>query len=121
MMKPRQAVWWRWLAGGVLMVAAAGCVSTTTAPTRIHVTATLDGSVVVDGAVVALDRLPKALKSHGATKHSPIEVTIPDGRPSLMNDVGRVLTSAGYRQILFVTPRRSEAYITPADARKLKK
>jgi len=78
--------------------------------TEVHVTVQPGGTVEVAGKRTDLSRLPKTLKSAGATRETRIVMHIPDDPdPNLVREITRVLSAGGFYKFILAKPRRAEA------------
>ena len=101
-----------WLA--VLLLAVAGCVSSTVESTggghSLTLTLNSDGTLTVGGRTVSQDRLVSAVKAAGATRNTSILVSIPANTPpSAIAPIDSKLRTAGYTRILYRGPKHAEA------------
>jgi len=107
----------------LLTMLLAGCI-TGRAPgawTTVYVTLQDSGALTLEGKTTDTAGLAKRLKSMGATDQTAIEISIPEGTPTAtLKGITQQLTSAGFRRILFVKPRRTDATLEgEATARKI--
>lgn len=100
-------------AGALCLALIAGCTSTSSQQKgvkSVDVTMTLRGSVLIDGNIVPLRRLPNALKSRGATSRTAIRIVVPDNvSEEAVRNISETLVSSGYPRMIFSKPLKASA------------
>ena len=97
---------------GILM-SATGCATTGGGLAATDVELTRSGQCRTADKTVAIEKLPRALKSGGAGHDTRISVTVPPDAPfKSVQEVLNTLTAAGYHKVHLVKPRKAEAYIS---------
>jgi len=70
-----------------------------------------DGSIIFRGRKVPRSRLVRKLQAAGVKLDSRIEISIADSTPAAaMSAISGTLLTQGYQRIMFVRPRRADAY-----------
>jgi hypothetical protein len=104
----------RWLAAaGLVGLLALGFAGTTgcalfgggKGEARVHVKLLADQRMELDGAVFPADQLPAKLKHAGAGPETSILIDMaPDMPKAAMENVSRILFTAGFTRMMFVGP-----------------
>lgn len=96
-----------------ILVSATGCATTGGGLAATDVELTRSGQCRTADKTVAIEKLPRALKSGGAGHDTRISVTVPPDAPfKSVQEVLNTLTAAGYHKVHLVKPRKAEAYVS---------
>jgi hypothetical protein len=100
---------------GLGLALSGGCVSTpSSASEELRLAMTAGGMVFFEGKACDPATLPGALTSRGIAVDTPILVAIPADTPTgTLKELGRRLSSAGYRRFAFVRPKHADAVPAP--------
>jgi hypothetical protein len=74
----------------------------------VTVTMTQEGTVEMSGERIELSRLPRAIKSRGATSRTAIKVVVPeDVSATRVKKMNETLVAGGYPRIIFTKPLKA--------------
>ena len=100
------------------LVSLPACVSPPAAGTDpVHLTMIANGMILFDGKALDRKALAHALKRQGVSADTPLLVAIPESTPmSEVTGLASQLASAGYRRVVFTSPRHADVVRNPRSA-----